>query len=994
MKAKSRILKTVPLFLALPLILGGISISKPVKSAGAMDFPDIKDTYIDIGEPFIHPINPSINPINLEGTTEEPVEEIVEEEVIPSSFCARDYYVSYGQNQTHTGLCWNYAATRSLETTWMTATNEYNDFSEPWISIAYAKQGSYVPNAGGTFSNFDNAFRNRGIVLEQDFHASEAYFTPKDTLDKHLEFYGRDVNKIMYQNLKKVSYSLKTKKDEVKKHLMTVGGMHIAATWSQTIMGTLVNGKPAYVKKPKESVSGAHAVCLVGWDDNVQYDDNGTIYTGAWIVQNSFGERELDQHATTYLMYDDTNIWSSAEAYVFNDVTATATGIDYVAYLKESNANVINHHAGHYCGEFKDRDEVTRQKNVFYDDKVELKYEYNISQDTTIEDISIFAADIDVTPYFEVKLDQEKQTLEIASDKTISLEEGGYKIKLELHRGDAVEYGYNTFYVMNGAEINSMFMENFNGYGTSTLGNYLYKGEEQPIDYVDNNGYYSHFNTYNFSQNLRTIDVASCQESGTIQFLFYVNSYDDIDHVCYGDSVVLDTVVFGKNYFNINYSGLTEENPVISSSFNFVTTSGKVNSIPFILRRATPDQKYVYLRLGSNGGRHPNGERVLVSPEANIEIEPATREGYKFEGWYYDPEFTQPLEKSNDKFIYDREKTINLNTIGSSTLYSYYYSLIVYYHSDIATAYAKWSFDPVKKADIIANSNILIGNNYKYAIDFEGLDTIATDYEFILKDNGTEIMSFKDKSFSYTLNDLDEHKLSLEVVLTYKGKEYHYQGNECAVKASEPLSPGLENHTIVFNAPNCNVSGTLDEYESMSTASFTVTPNEGYKLPKQITILGSHGDVAGNYNPSTGVITIIVSDDVFVSIEASKIPEVIPTYHVICDFEGVSGEVNPTYKEGDLVELTLATEKGFKSIDEVKVEGLHGEVEFTFDKATNKLSFEMTDDVVIKAHASSKLPNSKILLATSIALGSVALIALAGAALSIILTNKKRKTAN
>ena len=68
--------------------------------------------------------------------------------------------------------------------------------------------------------------------------------------------------------------------------------------------------------------TGGHAVTIIGWDDNWSYKDNGVTKQGAFIVQNSYGEKvkvgDYNPNAHFYMSYD-----SAFKAMYFDSLTAT-----------------------------------------------------------------------------------------------------------------------------------------------------------------------------------------------------------------------------------------------------------------------------------------------------------------------------------------------------------------------------------------------------------------------------------------------------------------------------------------------------------------------------------------------------------------------------------------------------------------------------------------------------------------------------------------------
>ena len=743
---------------------------------------------------------------------------------IPSQYCLRDDYFTTVQNQTHTGLCWDYAASLALTTTLEKATNEFNDYSEVWTSICYSKMGSYVPNAGGTFSNFQNATNTYGLLYECDLQAEKAWLTPKTDNTNIIDFYGRNANKITSKNLVKATYSLKTQKDKVKQHIMNNGGLHIAATWKTTSMLETTNGRTLYCKVPNEpSVSGAHAVCLVGWDDNLSVNYNDKLYTGAWIVQNSFGEREDDQHGATYLFYDDPQIWSSAEGYTYVDKTSTSVGINFTDKVEESNSVVVNSHSGHFYGDFTDKDEETKQKNVFFrNNDIFLKYSYNLSANTSIRNIKIYNSSIDVSNLFSINLDEVNKKFTIKSKEGKELDFGTYVIKIELKNGSAIDYYYNSIYLLTGAEINTIEMVETNDHNIGSVRADIIGDRLNDFEMVENNGYYFLFNSYNYSKDYRNIEISTCYPSGYFKFMFYNSMYNDFDYI---EINGVKTYEFNnnKNYFTINYDGLNEANKKTTIPVKLVSKQGNVNSFDVIIEFAAKTDKYAYIRSNNDGALNTNQYKILFNDQTNIELEPIEKEGFRFDGWYYDKEYSHPLEIINGKYIYDKTKLINYGQQDNSSLYSYYYYRLNYINTDIGYIYAKFTYDPVLNKEVeLSSQSSTIGDT----ITISSLDNSNYTILYSLYVDNELISENINGQFDFTFIDNEEHDIRIDKNISYYDNHKTVAGNTIKIRAIIEPANNPEKNTAAIIA---SISATII---AVSTLIFIFIKKRTLKLKK------------------------------------------------------------------------------------------------------------------------------------------------------------------
>lgn len=695
------------------------------------------------------------------------------EEVVPNYYCLRDEYIHYTQNQTNTGLCWAYGAHHALSTTYEKATGEYTEFSEVWTSMTYSKKsGSYKPNAGGNFINFESPLVEYGLVYDQDLPTTKAWLTNKDERDTFIEFYKKDANFLVRQNLERVSYSTKTQKDLIKKHILNNGAFHIAATWEKTEMVQTTKGNWIYAKNPNQSASGAHAVALIGWDDNISVDFGGTIWTGAWIVQNSYGERETEQYGSTYIFYNDNNIWGTADGYIFKDKTATSSGINFIPYIAESSSNVINHKAGTFSNDKNIHDEVFKTKNVFYSQDVDLTYQYTISPNTTIYSINVFNSDIDVTSYFDISLDTVNKKIKVNNFTGYPLEYGTYKIKFGLKRNSERQFGYATFYVMSGGEINTLLLEEINGINVfNHRGDVLNHGASPLI--MDNNGFYYLHNSHTYSPNEREVKFSTYTSEGDFTFSYYINMLDDINHIEVDGETVVSDVINGTNHLTIPYAGLSFDNRSITKVCDVITNHNTKYSFNFVIDYALENERYVYMRYDTSGGLTNNHEKIIRTKDCDFELNEGFKLGYKFLGWFYDKGLTDPLERTLDnKYVYKDSKINKLSPWSSSNTYvsgreNYYYKDL-----EIATVYAKWSYVGANEINLVMPEKAEPEKTFTISLDVLGLTSPKVNVVASLYIDGDIYGYFANNQIKCIVEDIFNHTYQVKYISSYNGNTY------------------------------------------------------------------------------------------------------------------------------------------------------------------------------------------------------------------------------
>lgn len=937
---------------------------------------------------FLGPQNPRETNASFEQkTTSETRDETQKEAEIPSKYCIKDEYFNFVQNQTNTGLCWNYGASMALSYTFAKALNEFNDFSEVWVSAIKGNTDSYVPNAGGWDSSFNAAVKKYGLVYEQDLQATEAWLTAKDKLDSFVEFYSKDVNKILYKNIANVSYTKSTKVNEIKRHIMEHGGMSMSASWKTTNLMNTTTGKLIYAKVPNEkNVSGAHAVCLMGWDDEISIVSEGVTYTGAWIVQNSFGERELNQGGTTYLFYDDKQIYNSVTGYKVVDNTAEDTGINFLSRIESSNAKIINKYVGSFFENTPVTSKETKQKNIFYGQNVDLNYSYTISPETTIKDISVYNCDIDVTPYFDIRLDQENQTYSLKNYSGYPLDYGSYKVKIELSRGDNIDYAYNTFYLVSGAETNSMFLASINGTPISTERNQVWDGDQSkaldPITFVENNGYYFLFNSGAYSKNIRNFRTSTPTTEGFFDLDVYTNLNDDVVKVEFNGNVIKENLKHEKERITVPYSGLGESNKTSYNTLSFIAANGKRNDIPFIIDYTKATDKYVYLKMDTDGGINPNINKFIHKNGDNFTLKAPTREGYKFAGWFYDRAFTNPLSKQGDEYLFDDSNLVYLGDCNSKTLYSYWYYHMYYCRTYTGYVYAKWELDPLANLEFISPNKIYVNGNTPFVLETNGVNAPGFVYSADLYVDGEFVDTFDGKRVTYVFKDRMKHTVSIEAKCLYKGQEFTKRSADINVEAENESSQKDQYFKVTGYGDHVNFSGTNKKYLELTNATIFISSDRGYLPCTQVKIV----DLEGNEefrDVVDGKVVIFMKGNV--SIYATAEVDVNVKFFVKYvgkaeDFEGI----REFYNAGDDVSIKVKSSDG-KKIENVIAVDDYGNKFGEYNKKTSTISFKIYSDVKLVIQYKQPINVNTVVRASIGGAVCVAIIAI-----SVILFLKKK----
>lgn len=275
---------------------------------------------------------------------------VVGDNVIPDSFDSRNVdnnnYVTPNRDQGNLGLCWAFSTTSVFESYLMKKNNSpYSAntqlFSERQIDYATAYDGivdyeseyvSFIERYLGDGGNFyvSTVAMANGVSLvdydwkeynDTDFSEMELY----EVLNYDNSMY--EVNSTVnmpYLDFKELdeseeSENLKTNfLNEIKNNIMKNGSAYVATYYNDRCFytDTALNNTVVDVDDYCASYGGGHALTVIGWDDNIEYDycadtshysddisncSNVVTGKGVWILKNSWGE-EYDPYP--YLTYD------------------------------------------------------------------------------------------------------------------------------------------------------------------------------------------------------------------------------------------------------------------------------------------------------------------------------------------------------------------------------------------------------------------------------------------------------------------------------------------------------------------------------------------------------------------------------------------------------------------------------------------------------------------------------------------------------------------
>lgn len=240
------------------------------------------------------------------------------------------------------------------------------------------------------------------------------------------QFANKDIVKLIkpnyiQKNLNGISPATESAKNQIKLQVINNSAAYVAFKATNYKTKYKINNQKHIIDAYYNTQLGSdHAVAIIGWDDNITLNVNGTTKKGAWICLNSWGNMRSD--GFIYVMYDDVSIYHLFGVYI------DKTEIDSNLTMTKSTSKVYNYYKNYAKANFENF-EITRLKqgNMFYlGEKVDI--EFNSEVNTNTLKIEIFDGDkLSNAISFEKSISSIKFTAD-------NLEEGCYKIKISYDR--------------------------------------------------------------------------------------------------------------------------------------------------------------------------------------------------------------------------------------------------------------------------------------------------------------------------------------------------------------------------------------------------------------------------------------------------------------------------------------------------------------------------------------------------------------------------------
>lgn len=330
-------------------------------------------------------------------------------EVLPAKFDLRDKIDIKIENQNPYGLCWAFASLTALETNLALKKGEYYDFSESHLDYTTSRSLSGFgreANNGGSFDIFRSySNMNNGFVLDEtipfgsyaDYEYNTFYTAP--TVDvkvtKTVSFPA--YNKYKFEESQR-DEAFKEYQAVLKTHIMNYGSLYAYIEASY--------GSNCYYGSYEERAIAqrAHAVSIIGWDDNYSKDNFVSItglkpsHDGAYIAANSWGE-DWGENGYFYISYDD--------VFVHTDLN----GI-----MSTDEENLIN------LNKMNNKELSKYIKNSYYDQIIDVNGVKYLNPESLIDTYILDLSNIGLTSLEDVEYLSGPTRIDLSGNKLESIE--------------------------------------------------------------------------------------------------------------------------------------------------------------------------------------------------------------------------------------------------------------------------------------------------------------------------------------------------------------------------------------------------------------------------------------------------------------------------------------------------------------------------------------------------------------------------------------------
>ncbi len=248
--------------------------------------------------------------------------------MLPSSYDLRDYHRSTSvKDQGNYGFCWSFASTASMESNLITKglANDTLDLSEAGNSwFLHTNTDDTSSPIYNDYLDDENKGSNGGIAQYAADSLSSGFGAYPEELVSYDNF-GSGYSDALrfYSDFRLKEYTQLTNDiDLIKQKIIDNGAVYYTYNSFSSNYYYAENGMQTYYDDGTSldglSTETAHAVTIVGWDDNFSKDNFNPEFDikndGAWLCKNSWGKDYQEVTAKGYEGY----FWVSYESHVYD----------------------------------------------------------------------------------------------------------------------------------------------------------------------------------------------------------------------------------------------------------------------------------------------------------------------------------------------------------------------------------------------------------------------------------------------------------------------------------------------------------------------------------------------------------------------------------------------------------------------------------------------------------------------------------------------------
>ena len=337
----------------------------------------------------------------------------------PSQYDLRDRINIRVDDQGGFGLCWDFALTKALETTYALKTGNDLNLSEMYIDHITSNingRGDRPLHRAGSHANYYNEVIRSGICGEEEIPYNEEANYNMNALKKCTRLVLPQSAFLIDENEISLYRSKEIIKKMIKEQLTNNGAVTITITFYQDNFDSedYTFFLPTYCT---QNNFATHEVTIIGWDDsfskekfkrhtyisNNYYDDIEPKEDGAWIVLNSWGN-EYGDNGIFYLSYES----DIKKAFGYLDVIPYEDRYEYTyvenEYKKYKDVTLTNNQKRYFYQEFNvkgDNRNITHitianaiRGKVYYIDNYNQKDEINFDNKEFIGDFAVSTSTI------------------------------------------------------------------------------------------------------------------------------------------------------------------------------------------------------------------------------------------------------------------------------------------------------------------------------------------------------------------------------------------------------------------------------------------------------------------------------------------------------------------------------------------------------------------------------------------------------------------------